>query len=168
MHLATFRHQNHFFGRSPFLGQDPGPEPEPMPEPEPEPAPMPEPEPAPEPEILLPPPPPPPTCRPVGRPFVDTTGICYQLFECRAADGTITYKKENAPCPPPRPHPTIVYPYLYPYPYAYPVTGYPPSQTPTEIVLTNGGPAKKTAFESALPYGIAAAGAAALLYVVLK
>jgi hypothetical protein len=98
---------------------------------------------------------------------VDANGICYQLFECKAADGTITYKKENSACPTPRPTP-IIYPYYpYPNPYAYPVTGYPPTTAPTQLVIESAAP-KKTALETAAPYGIAAIGAAALLFFALK
>lgn len=161
MFQIGFRRQaNIFWGYGPQLGQN-GPAPEPMPEPAPEP--VPEPEPAPEPIPEPPPPPPPEECTKFGKPVLENLQ-CFQFFECKQPDGTVTYKKEPAPCPP-RPRPRPIYPfYPYPYPYGvYPVYGEP--QGPTIIEIEEDTTAKKTTLEEIAPYGLAAAGGLVLLYV---
>lgn len=85
-------------------------------------------------------------------------GICYQIFECKT-NGTVTFEKRNAQCPPgPRPW-NIYYPY---YHYLYPVSTYPPG--PTEIVIED----QKPELKDVAPYAIGALAAAGLLYAILK
>jgi|GEM_PF-2613755 hypothetical protein len=159
MFQKTFLRQLPFQG-SPFtrtrMGQN-GPLPD---VPAPEPAPMPEPEPAPEP--LPPPPPPPPAdCKRLGVPFREN-GSCLQLFECKQPDGTITYKKEPASCPP-RPRPPIYYfPYIPPIYYS----PYPPESREAAFEFDAGE--KKTTIEEAAPYALGAVGIAAALYAIFS
>ena len=163
MFQKTFLRQLPFQG-SPFtrtrLGQD-----VPAPEPPLEPAPMPEPapEPMPEPEPLPPPPPPPPAdCKRLGVPFRED-GACLQLFECKQPDGTITYKKEPATCPP-RPRPPIYYfPYIPPIYYS---PYYPQGASPGEVFELKTEEEKKTTVEEAAPYALGAVGILAALYAI--
>lgn len=158
MHLVSLRRTGHLFGTPFRLGVDEAPV---EPAPEPPPAPEPEPMPAPEPEPPPPPPPPPPitSCKPVGKPFVDN-GICYQMFECHT-DGTVTFEKRNAQCPP-QPAPWNV---AYPYPYLFPVTTYPP--TTTRVVVEQPAPAAPDIKQIA-PYAIGAVAAVGILYAIFK
>jgi hypothetical protein len=166
MFQKTFLRQLPFQG-SPFtrarMGQN-GPLPDVLP---PEPAPMPEPEPAPEPalepepEPLPPPPPPPADCKRLGVPFREN-GSCLQLFECKQPDGTITYKKEPASCPP-RPRPPIYY-----FPYYPPIYYYPPTTPPEAAFEFQASEEKKTTIEEAAPYALGAVGIAAALYAIFS
>lgn len=163
MFQKTFLRQLPFQG-SPFtrvrMGQGaPAPEPPPEPAPMPEPAPAPEPAPQPEPEPL-PPPPPPPACNKLGVPFREN-GSCLQLFECKQPDGTITYKKEPATCPP-HPRPPIYY-----FPYYPPIYYYPPANSP-EATFEFQADQKKTTAEEAAPYALGAVGIIAALYAIFS
>jgi hypothetical protein len=167
MHLASFRRTGHMFGTPFRLGQDEVPPAEPPPEPPPAPEPPPEPPPAPpEPEPLPPPPPPPPppvtTCKPLGKPFVEN-GICLLLWECRT-NGTVTYEKRSAECPP-GPQPWNIY---YPYSYnLYPVTTYPVT-TPQTTMLVIEDTEKKPTLKDVAPIAIGALAAVGLLYAIFK
>lgn len=156
MFTTAFRRQSHiFWGFGARLGQEMMPEeiaPEPIPEPEPiaplepEPVPMAEPE----------PPAPEPVCKAFGAP-VRENGTCKQIFQCKHADGTISYKAEPATCPPER---IVVRRY---YPIAVPVGVYAsggPAGEPLEIRI----PKEKSTLETVAPYGIGLAVVGGILY----
>lgn len=161
MRLVSLRRTGNLFGTPFRLGADEAPVEPPAPPPEPPPAPEPVP-PAPEPAPPPPPPPPPPpvtSCKPVGKPFVES-GICYQMFECHT-DGTVTFEKRNAACPTP-PAPWNVY---YPYPYLFPVTTYPPATT--KVIVEQPTPSTPDVKQIA-PYAIGAVAVAGILYAIFK
>jgi hypothetical protein len=101
-------------------------------------------------------------CKPLGKPFVEN-GICLQLWECKT-NGTVTYEKRSADCPPgPRPW-NIYYPY---YHTLYPVTTYPTTPARTVLVVEDDAPAKPE-LKNVVPIAVGALAAVGLLYAILK
>lgn len=136
MFEATFRKQNNVswsFARR--LGQEPPPA---------EPAPA---------------PPPDPVCTKFGH-QVQQGNVCSQVFECRHADGTVTYKTEPTACPPEAVDIRFRFPVTYPL---FPL--YRPPFPPQYAAAVTERPEERALLEDVAPYAIGAVGLAAILYL---